>query len=145
MQIAGAALLTRSLRAAALDREIQITPVSAHALRLAVLPLQDGKIIPVPDDGVLVRTAWEKPAGVLRNLTASQSVKCGNLVVQVTPDPLAFAIQTANGETVQRIRIAADTGAVSFSTGDAPLLGLGEGGPQFDRRGSTDQIGRAHV
>ena len=30
------------------------------------------------------------------------------------------------------------TGAMTFALGGSPLLGLGEGGPQFDRRGSTD-------
>ena len=41
---------------------------------------------------------------------------------------------------MQRLRVELDSGAVSFDTGDSPLLGLGEGGPQFDRRGSIDRM-----
>ena len=34
-----------------------------------------------------------------------------------------------------RSAIDAETGAFTFHLGDGPVLGLGEGGPQFDRRG----------
>ena len=54
--------------------------------------------------------------------------------------PLAFTITTLQGQTIQKLSIDKETGVVSFLTGDAPLLGLGEGGPQFDRRGSTDRM-----
>ena len=33
-----------------------------------------------------------------------------------------------------------ETGAFTFHLGDGPVLGLGEGGPQFDRRGSADRM-----
>ena len=32
------------------------------------------------------------------------------------------------------------TGSFAFHLGDGPVLGLGEGGPQFDRRGSVDRM-----
>jgi alpha-glucosidase/alpha-D-xyloside xylohydrolase len=51
-----------------------------------------------------------------------------------------FTIKTGNGEPIQRLNVERNTGVVSFATGDSPLLGLGEGGPQFDRRGSTDSM-----
>ena len=33
-----------------------------------------------------------------------------------------------------------ETGSFAFHLGDGPVLGLGEGGPQFDRRGSVDRM-----
>jgi alpha-glucosidase/alpha-D-xyloside xylohydrolase len=42
-----------------------------------------------------------------------------------------------DGRVVQRLRIDRQTGALSFRLTGSPVLGLGEGGPQFDRRGST--------
>jgi alpha-glucosidase (family GH31 glycosyl hydrolase) len=53
---------------------------------------------------------------------------------------LAFAVESAGGEEIQRLRVDEATGAVSFSTGSAPLFGLGEGGQQLDRRGSVDPM-----
>jgi alpha-glucosidase/alpha-D-xyloside xylohydrolase len=51
-----------------------------------------------------------------------------------------LTITTAKGDTIQRLEVDHVTGIVSFATGNSPLLGLGEGGPQFDRRGSTDRM-----
>jgi hypothetical protein len=62
------------------------------------------------------------------------------LSVHVSADPILLIMTTPRGEVIQRLHVASDTGIVSFLTGDSPLLGLGEGGPQFDRRGSTDAM-----
>jgi alpha-glucosidase/alpha-D-xyloside xylohydrolase len=49
-------------------------------------------------------------------------------------------VDARDGRGVQRLRFDAKRGAVRFALGDGPLVGLGEGGPQFDRRGSTDRM-----
>jgi alpha-glucosidase/alpha-D-xyloside xylohydrolase len=59
----------------------------------------------------------------------------------VSPSPPTISITNAKDEVIQRFRIEPGSGIVSFETGDSPLLGLGEGGPQFDRRGSVDAMG----
>ena len=41
---------------------------------------------------------------------------------------------------MQRLVLDAEQPGVSFKLPDGPLLGLGEGGPQFDRKGSTDRM-----
>src|ERR1039457_700542 len=74
------------------------------------------------------------------NPSSAQTVKLGDWRVTFTPDPLTLAIETANGEKVQHIQIDRETAIVSFPTGTAPILGLGEGGPQFDRRGNTERM-----
>ena len=52
----------------------------------------------------------------------------------------ASAIEIAeSGSVLQRIRFE-DDGSLSFDLGTGPLLGLGQGGPQFDRRGSFDRM-----
>ena len=53
------------------------------------------------------------------------------------PDALQIDVSAADGRVVQRLRIDRQTGALSFLLTGSPVLGLGEGGPQFDRRGST--------
>lgn len=105
-----------------------------------MLEVINGSPVPPTFDDSLVQQSWEAPAVKLRTIARAQTVRAGNLRAAIEPDPLAVSIQTAAGEVVQRLRIDSATGAVSFTTGDSPLLGLGEGGPQFDRRGSTDRM-----
>lgn len=128
------------LRVAGQDVEIQILPISAHTVRIAVLPVTGGKASTVPNEGALVRDSWGPAAATLTGIAHAQTIKASGLSVKFAPDPITFGIETAAGESVQQIDVNPDTGAVSFLTGDAPLLGLGEGGPQFDRRGSTDMM-----
>ena len=58
------------------------------------------------------------------------------------PDTFALQIDVSSrgGRAIQRLRIYPERGVVGFALGDGPLLGLGEGGPQFDRRGSIDRM-----
>src|SRR6266700_1904262 len=126
------------LRLAGKDVEIQLASVSEHTFRLTILPIKAGEVADVPTDGSLLRTSWEPPIAKLSGELRSQVFKSGNLTIRVSPQPLTFAIETADGKSVQQIKVDQETGVVSFVTGNSPLLGLGEGGPQFDRRGSTD-------
>jgi alpha-glucosidase/alpha-D-xyloside xylohydrolase len=122
------------------DGEIQIAPVSAHTFRLSILAIKAGRVAPVPADGSLVRASWGAPALKLRGNSPAGTARCGDLNVAIASNPLMFTITTAKGEAIQRLRVEQRSGVVTFETGDSPLLGLGEGGPQFDRRGSTDAM-----
>ena len=127
-----------ALEVAGRAAEIQITPVSARTVRIAVLPVESGKAMPLPDDGALIPI----PTAGMRSFrdARSQSLKAGDLRVQIAPSPLTVTVHNAKGEAVQQIAIDAATGKVSFEAGSAPLLGLGQGGPQFDRRGISDRM-----
>ena len=141
MAAAGTALALRGSSVAQLsyatgDRhlEIQIVPVSEHTFRLSILADHGS----VASDGSLVRENWRAPAAHLQGEVKAQTVNAGGVKVQISPSPLTFSIADNAGKRVQQLVVDSDTGAVSFETGDSPLLGLGEGGPQFDRRGSVD-------
>jgi alpha-glucosidase/alpha-D-xyloside xylohydrolase len=129
----------KRIEVASREVEIQLVPVSAFTFRLSLLPVQDGQPGEVPSDGSLVERSWPAPKA---KLSAAQErlVRLGAVHVKITPDPLTFSIETASGVLVQLLKIDRETGVVSFSTGSTPILGLGEGGPQFDRRGSTDRM-----
>ncbi|MFZ0855637.1 MAG: TIM-barrel domain-containing protein [Candidatus Acidiferrales bacterium] len=129
-----------SLRVAGQEVEIQIGKVSEHTFRLSVVPLKDGQAMAIPTDGSLVRTAWGEPVAKLRGAVHAQNVKCGDAIIGIATGPLTFVVSTASTGKVQQIEVDEDTGGVSFETGDAPLLALGEGGPQFDRRGSFEAM-----
>ena len=120
--------------------EVQVTSISPHTMRLLVLPVRTTEAIRVSEDGSLVRTDWGTPATRIRDSKIS-NVKCGELNVRPSFDPLTISIESARGGApIQRIRLDPGSGALTFNIGDAPLLGLGEGGAQFDRRGSVDAM-----
>ncbi len=124
-------------RIAGSDTEIQIGKVSEHTFRLSVLPIEKGRPAAIAHDGSLARETWGAPEATLRGKFAARTVRCGELRVRVKANPLTFVVETAKGEPVQRLRVDEKTGVALFDTGDTPLLGLGEGGPQFDRRGAV--------
>jgi hypothetical protein len=135
----GRTALHTLLREATFDREIQITSISEHTVRLSVLPISNGKTAKVSFDGSLAHMSWGEPIARLRSDLPSQELKAGGLRVRVSASPIAFTISTLKGRRIQQLEVAPD-GNVSFATGNSPMLGLGEGGPQFDRRGSTDPM-----
>ena len=144
MSAASAGLLMapklRALGSGEEEIEIQVSSVSAHTVRLSVLPVEVGEVKAVPNDGSLVRPSWAAARSRIRAKTKAQSVRAGKLTVEVSRNPLSFAISTEKGEIIQRLSVDEASGTVSFVTGNSPLLGLGEGGPQFDRRGSIDTM-----
>ena len=71
---------------------------------------------------------------------AFTAVRAGNLTVRYTADPPAIHVDTIKGEAIQRLGLGADEPGVSFLLPKGPVLGLGEGGPQFDTQGSVDRM-----
>ena len=123
LKTAGAAMLLPAAKSQ--DSEIRLTPISPYTVRLTVgTP---------PDDGALADARWPAPSATLHGIARPQTVRCGKFTIDAAP-PFSFTFKIG-AETVQHLAIDS---AISFRTGEAPLLGLGEGGPQFDRRGFAD-------
>jgi alpha-glucosidase/alpha-D-xyloside xylohydrolase len=144
--VSAAAILPPQLRAeaeglqvAGKDVEIQIRDVSANTLRLSVLAIEKDTPGGILEDGSLVARDWGTALAKLRGNFAPRRIRCGGALVEVIAQPLTFLVTSA-GQSTQRFTIDQNSGTVSFATGESPLLGLGEGGPQFDRRGSTDEM-----
>jgi len=108
------------------ELEVRVEPVSAHTFRFTI----GGR---PADDGTLVKQSWGAPI----NVRAPQTVKAGGVTIQISGSPLELAVTSAKGEAILQLKVDAESGTLSFPTGTAPLLALGEGGPQFDRRGNT--------
>jgi alpha-glucosidase/alpha-D-xyloside xylohydrolase len=106
--VAGSAALAPS------DTELLVTTISPRTTRLSVVPV--GTSAHIVGDGSLVERGWPSP------------------VARKRPSRGRTFEATVSGH---RFTFDADSGTVTFPIGDGPLLGLGEGGPQFDRRGST--------
>lgn len=134
------------IRVAGRDVELQIAEVTANTVRVTVIapPLSGAGAggAEIPSDGSLVQENWPgKATRVSGNQAAGPDpIIAGHLRIRVTIEPLAVIIKTADDAPVQTLRIDKDTGIVTFVLGSGPVLGLGEGGAQFDRRGSVDNM-----
>ena len=120
--------------------EIALASVSAHTVRISLVAIENAQPKPNPDDGSMVQQAWAPARVRLRTLGRQKSVRLGSLLIAIERDPLSLRIRESDGRLVQKLRIDQQTGSVAFNLGDGPVLGLGEGGPQFDRRGNKDQM-----
>ena len=121
--------------------ELAVTPIGPDIVRVSVVPLDGGRPIPIPADGSLVPLGDGPPALRVSTLAGgARSFACGDARVTVAGDPLAIRIEAADGRLVQRLRVDAASGALTFDLGAGPVLGFGEGGPQFDRRGAVDRM-----
>ncbi len=116
--------------------EIAVLAVSPSTVRITALPL-DGA---VADDGALVPAAAGRILSTRRTAGPAGPLRAGNLRVAFASIPPALDIVTANGTPVQRLTFDEKSGGLTFSLGGGPLLGFGEGGAQFDRRGVVDRM-----
>jgi alpha-glucosidase/alpha-D-xyloside xylohydrolase len=117
--------------------EVVISSISPATVRISLLPIEGAAVRAVPDDGALVEAAGGHVEGRGRDAI---TVPAGRLVVRVTADPPVVHVSTREGRLIQRLTLDGREPVVSFLVGEGPLLGLGEGGPQFDRKGSIDPM-----
>ncbi len=120
--------------------EIVVSPVSPSTVRLTALPIAGGRAAGVPADGALVPAAEGRATARRRARDRFESIHAGNLRVDFSDDPPTFQIKTTAGRIVQRLTLDAQAPGMMFLLPQGPLLGLGQGGPQFDRKGTTDRM-----
>lgn len=120
--------------------EIQVTEITQFTVRISLVPIENGRPAPIPNDGSLIEKTWPLPTARFSGLSSAQTVRCAGLMVNLSPDPLTILVEANDGRLIQRLRIDRQTGSIAFQTGDNPLFGLGEGGRQFDRRGARDPM-----
>jgi alpha-glucosidase/alpha-D-xyloside xylohydrolase len=116
--------------------EIAIASVTPSTVRITLRPI-DGS--PIADDHALVAAARGRETARGREDDAFKAVRAGDLTVRYSANPPTLHIEK-QGRAVQRLTLDAATANVSFLLPKGPLLGFGEGGPQFDRKGSTDRM-----
>ena len=118
--------------------EIQVTPISPHTFRLSILALdKNGVVQALPSDGSLVQKSWGAPIAHLRG-QSERTIAVGSVKLQVSVPRFRTTVTGVDGKIVQIFSWDQNTGHFSFLIGNSPLLGLGEGGAQFDRRGMVD-------
>jgi alpha-glucosidase/alpha-D-xyloside xylohydrolase len=119
--------------------ELGIANVSARTVRITTQPVRDGKVQPLEPDGALVESGWGPALAQIRSLGGPRTVRSGNLTISVSPRPISIRIEEA-GRVVQEIGIDESSADLLFNIAGGHLLALGQGGPQFDRRGHVDSM-----
>ena len=123
--------------------QLDIRQAGEHSLRITLKPVDyPHEFPPTP---ALVDRDYPAPQLSLRELDEPQIAEVGTLQVRVTPEPLTISIRNAAGKLIQELKLNS-SGHVDFRIDEAPILGMGEGGPvmprkwreepiEFDRRG----------
>jgi alpha-glucosidase (family GH31 glycosyl hydrolase) len=120
--------------------EVQLTSLSPHTFRLTVIDASKSEeTTPIPSDGSLVQTFRDGHVEKLR-ADPQKTITVGNSKLKISVSPLRVVVTNQRDEVIQELTWDEHTGALSFLTGTSPLFGLGEGGQQFDRRGSIDPM-----
>ncbi len=140
LALAGPAASTLSAETANGEMEIALFSIDTHTARITVQPVSEGKVAQLPSDGALVDSLPASPVARLRSFHGTRNIRCGDLHVRVAYDPLSFRVEGPRGKVIQQLTFDAGSHELRFDTGDSPLLGLGQGGPQFDRRGNADRM-----
>jgi alpha-glucosidase/alpha-D-xyloside xylohydrolase len=125
--------------------EITVASLSAVTARITIKPLRGGQPADVPVTGELVSPNIGTVSARARSTESIAHVRAGDLVVELREAPPVIEVKTNTGATVQRLTFDSANPGMSFLLGSGPLLGLGEGGPQFDRKGSTDRMIRGQA
>jgi alpha-glucosidase len=120
--------------------EIAVSQVSPATVRITVRPIVDGAPAAVPITGALDRESFGANLAAARAAAPLANVAAGDLRVRFMPAPPTIVVETAQRQVVQKLVLSADAPGMTFLLPQGPLLGLGEGGVQFDKKGSTDQM-----
>jgi alpha-glucosidase (family GH31 glycosyl hydrolase) len=125
--------------------EIAVSSVSPRTVRVTLRPITPAGPAGLAATGALVQDEFAPLRRRAREATELTRVAAGDLVVRFTEAPPTLHIATADGRPVQKLTLDAATPGMSFLLPQGPLLGLGEGGVQFDKKGSTDQMRNGQV
>ena len=129
--------------------QLDIRAVGKNSIRVTIKPIS---MTDLPPFSPAVTVSPAISSITLRSILNPVTKKIGNLKVTVSGNPLSLVIKNAKGQLVQHISFDKKNKLV-FQISDAPVLGLGEGGPepakgvdwrelpvQYDRRGVYDSM-----
>ena len=119
----------------------------ANSMQLQMAVWKEGmiRISLAPDGAASGQFAWDQARGLLPQPAPAEVVtfpiaeggkefRLGEWRARVSFAPLTVRLQKGD-RLVQDLGIDVQTGELGFELGDSPVLGFGEGAPQFDRRG----------
>ena len=120
---------------------VSVKVFSKRTVRITIAEQAKSAATPLASDGALVSPGSSSEQGLIPASAPGHAAPSHDaLRVRITQEPLTVIVETGDGRVLQKLKIDEATGSVTFPLGEGPVLGLGEGGPQFDRRGDVDQM-----
>jgi alpha-glucosidase (family GH31 glycosyl hydrolase) len=129
---------------------LEIRMAAEHSIRITLKPASFKNDFPFTP--ALAERNYPAPAISLTTISKPIAREVGNLKVEIKPNPLTITVSNKQGQAIQQFVFNED-GKLSFTLSDAPVLGMGEGGPkpekginwrnldvQYDRRGAYDSM-----
>lgn len=117
---------------------LYVNAITEHTIRVSLLPA-DSKDATLKQDLVLEEKWQTAPlTGVQLKPGVKHAFKHIDVKWNETTGTLQFFDK--KGKQFQELQFTGQNGKVTFYTGTKPLLGLGGGGQQYDRRGSYDEM-----
>lgn len=142
--------VSQQVRANGEPAQLDIRVAAANAIRITLKPLSFKDDF--PSTPALAERNYPSPVVSLRTINGTVKKQAGKLNVAIQSSPIRIIVTNAREQLVQQITFE-DNGNITFKIGDAPVLGMGGGGPkpiagedwrmqqvQFDRRGSYDSM-----
>ncbi len=130
--------------------QIDIAKAGENGIRITIKPVNFNR--PIPFNPVFAETKMNSTSFSIHSLNKVAEKRIGNFIVEIYPSPFKLIIRNKKMQLIQEL-IFNEEGNISFNTGNAPVLGMGEGGPkpnegedwrfnkiQFDRRGVYDSM-----
>ncbi len=136
------------IRSVGQPAQLDIRASGDHSIRITLRPLSFQTDFPLSPS--LADRTWPQPAVSIREIDAPLTRQVGSLRVTVHPRPLRVAVIRMDGTPVNDLVFEPESGTVSFSQGNQPILGMGEGGPRMNPRSwredplEFDRRGRLH-
>ena len=122
-----------ALRYAGHPAELAVLPSTEHSVRLVVGTATQGAVMArhpalLPREGSAVALR-------LRIAEGGREVSVGKFGVKISTEPFTVRVSDGAGRMIQEITFDPEAPGFAFARGTRPVLGLGEGGAQFDRSG----------
>src|SRR6185369_8388530 len=72
--------------------EIGLAQLSPHTIRISIVPLGNGQVHAIPNDGSMVEQAWTPATTRINTLSSMRQISFGKLRVAISPNPLMMDI-----------------------------------------------------
>jgi alpha-glucosidase (family GH31 glycosyl hydrolase) len=115
--------------------ELSLSQVSDKTIRVEIDALDEDGNPDAVNSSPRLATFATKQKFHARELPSEKELHMGKLRLTLGPNPLTIRIHRPDGTLVQELQFNPAANTISLHT-DAPVLGLGEGADQFDRRGA---------
>ena len=108
--------------------ELQIQAATEHSVRIVLREVVQGHTSTIPPQNpAFLPKSWRSPVAAIRELDGPATVPVGTMTVRISSSPLTVTVMSGDGRVVQDLTLDQAHDGLSFSVGQAAILGLGEG------------------